>query len=256
MKFTGERLIPKDKQCGPETEIYKEHMKRYEFAQTFIQKDDVVLDIACGVGYGSKFLSQQRNCVVYGCDISSETIQYAQENYSFKKVIFQTMNATPLSFSNNFFDCIICFETLEHLKNYTLALEEFSRVLKNNGMLIISTPNKEISLKHQSENEYHVNEFTHDEFIKILSDNFKKISLYSQKLMVEPNLKEKALKFGLFFAIKILQYDKLNFRRKFIKFGTGTKINQSISKSYRSPDIIRYVSSHQPQNFIAVCIKK
>jgi len=255
LKFTGERLVPKDKQCGPETEIYKEHMKRYEFAQTFLKTDDVVLDFACGVGYGSKFLSQQTNCEVYGCDISSDAIYYAKKNYSFKKVTFQIMNATSLSFPNSFFDCITCFETLEHLKNYTHALKEFSRVLKNHGILIISTPNKDISLRHRTENEYHINEFTHNEFIKILSYNFKNISLYSQKLIIKPSLKEKFLKSGLSYAIKILKYDKLNFRRKFIKSGTGAKINQSISKSYRSPDIIPYAYDHQPQNFIAVCIK-
>ena len=256
MKFNGERLVPKDKQCGPETEIYKEHMKRYEFAQTFIKKDDNVLDLACGVGYGSKLLTEKRNCTVYGCDISSDAIEYAQKNYSSKKVIFQTMNASSLSFPNKFFDCITCFETLEHLKNYVPALEEFSRVLKNHGTLIISTPNKEISLEHQSENEYHINEFTHDEFIKILSNNFKKILLYSQKLMVEPTLKEKTLKFGFSFVLKILKYDKLNLRRKFIKHGTGDKLYRSFNQSYRSPDIISYMPGHKPQNFIAVCIKE
>ena len=50
MKFTGERIVPKDKICGPETEIYKEHIARYEFACKFIKKNDTVLDLACGVG--------------------------------------------------------------------------------------------------------------------------------------------------------------------------------------------------------------
>ena len=112
------------------------------------------------------------------------------------------MDASSLSFPNNFFNCIVCFETLEHLKNYGNTLDEFFRVLKNHGLLIISTPNKEISLKSKNQNEYHINEFTHDEFVKTLSHNFQKISLFSQKLMIDPDLKEKTLKSGLSFALK------------------------------------------------------
>ena len=255
LKFTGERLVPQDNQCGPETEIYKEHIRRYAFAKRFIKSNDTVLDLACGVGYGCKLLNDHIDCTIYGCDISLETIKYAKENYSAKKINFQTMDASSLSFPNNFFNCIICFETLEHLKNYGNTLDEFFRVLKNHGLLIISTPNKEISLKSKNQNEYHINEFTHDEFVKTLSHNFQKISLFSQKLMIDPDLKEKTLKSSLSFALKISKYDKLNFRRIFFKDGTGRRLNQSVSKSYRSPDIIPYLSEHNPQNFIAVCTK-
>ena len=255
MQFTGERLIPKDKKCGPETEIYKEHFARYEFSCKFLESSFTVLDIACGVGYGTEMMASKCS-KVYGCDIDKETIDYARKNYSNTNITFQMMDASSLLFQDNFFDCITCFETMEHLKDHKKTLEEFSRVLKQNGKLIISTPNKEISLKHNTHNQFHTNEFTKKEFLEILSINFSKIDLFSQKLIVNPTIKEKILKSGLSFGFKLSQYDRLQLRHKLFKKGTGQKIYQSIDESYQSPDILSYRNEHIPQNFVAVCFNR
>ena len=55
MKFTEERLIPRNKFCGPNTNSYKEHIARYKFANQFVV-GKTVLDTTCGVGYGSKMM--------------------------------------------------------------------------------------------------------------------------------------------------------------------------------------------------------
>ena len=54
LEFTGERYIPDLK----EAQISYEHWHRYLYASYFV-KDKVVLDIACGEGYGSDFLSNK-----------------------------------------------------------------------------------------------------------------------------------------------------------------------------------------------------
>ena len=255
MKFTGERLVPKDKTCGSETEIYKEHIARYQFAKKFINNNNIILDIACGTGYGTQMLCENISCLAYGCDISEETINYAKQNYSTLNIKFEVMDATKLLFPENFFDCIICFETIEHLENPEKSIMEFVRVLKDNGIIIISTPNKNISLKNKSENEFHEHEFTRDEFLKILSKYFASTELYSQKLIIKPTLKEKILKFILSSTFKVTKYDKINLRHKLLKKGIGNHLYKSANVSYREPIVIPYDDTHLPQNFIAVSLK-
>ncbi len=46
-----------------------------------------------------------------------------------------------LPFKNNEFDLIWCSEVIEHLINPTETISEFHRILKNNGKMIITTPN-------------------------------------------------------------------------------------------------------------------
>ena len=72
MRYTGERMIP---EFNEGEEIYLEHITRYIFASQFI-KDKIVLDIACGSGYGSDYLLKNGARKVIGVDISKETVEY------------------------------------------------------------------------------------------------------------------------------------------------------------------------------------
>ena len=53
MKYTGERIIPEIGDCGPGTQIYETPLARYRFAAEYVRRG-TVLDIACGVGYGTR----------------------------------------------------------------------------------------------------------------------------------------------------------------------------------------------------------
>jgi ubiquinone/menaquinone biosynthesis C-methylase UbiE len=46
-----------------------------------------------------------------------------------------------LPYSDNSFDYIVCVEGLEHIENPANAIREFSRLLKQNGTLVVSVPN-------------------------------------------------------------------------------------------------------------------
>ena len=52
-----------------------------------------------------------------------------------------------MPYKNNTFDAVFIGEIIEHLENPYKAMIEVSRVLKNNGILYLSTPNK---LRYQS----------------------------------------------------------------------------------------------------------
>jgi len=177
MDFTGERYIP-GKAFG---EIETEHMHRY-LALSDIVRDKVVLDAACGEGYGTYILSDNAK-FVYGIDISEESIRHAKNRYKKDNIEYKQCSIEKLSFEDNSIDVVVSFETIEHVGEDTQEafLKEIKRVLKKDGILIISTPDKYIySDIPKYKNEYHLREFYFYEFRDFLNKYFKNISFYNQ----------------------------------------------------------------------------
>ena len=195
MEFTGERFIP-NMNLGEEIEA--EHFHRYNALEMLV-KGKKVLDAACGEGYGSKILSQFCDSIV-GIDIDELTINNAKNKYKDKKnMSFINSSIEKLPFSDNTFDVVVSFETIEHVNEIIQDkfLKEVSRVLKDGGIFIISTPNKKIySDIEEGSNHYHVKEFYKDEFIEFLNNEFKYKKVYGQYfrkfsiLISEENLTE------------------------------------------------------------------
>jgi ubiquinone/menaquinone biosynthesis C-methylase UbiE len=181
VEFTGERVI---EGITPER-IWLDHISRYRFAANYV-KNKEVLDIACGSGYGSRILKDNGAIRVIGIDISQNVIDYARNKYNTNKLDFIKGDITNIDFPNNFFDIVVSFETIEHLKNYREALLEIKRVLKENGLLIISSPNRRLtsldkSINKAPDNEYHYVEFLKEEFTSLLSRYFEIIGLFGQR---------------------------------------------------------------------------
>jgi GT2 family glycosyltransferase/ADP-heptose:LPS heptosyltransferase/2-polyprenyl-3-methyl-5-hydroxy-6-metoxy-1,4-benzoquinol methylase len=175
MKFTGERMIP---ECNEGQDIYLQHMTRYIFSKQFCQ-GKVVLDIACGSGYGSKAILDSGAKNVIGVDISKETILYCKEKFTDNNIEFLQGSVEKIPLSNDSVDIVVSFETIEHVDAETQVkfLEEVKRVMKSDGILIVSTPN---SIVYPNGNKYHLKELTPDEFQGILSDNFNNVQLFFQ----------------------------------------------------------------------------
>ena len=176
LEFTGERFTP---ECV--REIWYEHYHRYAFAKRLALGKDV-LDAACGEGYGSNMIVEEAKSVI-GLDIDSTTIKHAKNKYKSRKLTFVEGSCSDLPFEENSFDMVISFETLEHLEQQQKMLAEFNRVLKSDGILIISTPDK----KHYSDatgfvNEFHVKELYKDEFKQLISHFWSQQVWYSQAM--------------------------------------------------------------------------
>lgn len=168
-QFTGERLIP-----GIYGQIAIDHLHRYSIAYPFVV-EKIVLDIACGEGYGSKLLSKVAHQVC-GVDISEETIKHAEKKYSSHNLNFNVGSAEEIPFHDNFFDVVISFETIEHLENHDGMISEIKRVLKQDGILIISSPNKtEYSEARNYSNPFHEKELDETEFRDLIKRYFKNI---------------------------------------------------------------------------------
>ncbi|WP_395051088.1 class I SAM-dependent methyltransferase [Flavobacterium sp.] len=173
-KWTGERL---------ETFINSretiEHLHRYALASEYI-KDKVVLDIACVEGYGSNLMIKKAS-YIYSVDIDEETMQVAKHKYKKSNLEFLTGSTSSIPLANNSIDVVVSFETIEHHDEHDEMVKEIKRVLKPNGLLIISTPDKlYASDSNEHHNEFHIKELYKHEFKDLISKNFDNVQLISQ----------------------------------------------------------------------------
>ncbi len=176
LDFTGERFTP---ECI--REIRYEHFHRYALVADWIVGLEV-LDAACGEGYGSHLLAAKA-AKVTGIDVSSLAITHAQSRYAARNLEFVSVDCCDTPFADRSFDCIISFETLEHLQDHQALLKEFRRLLKPTGFLIISTPDKAVYTdKMGNNNRFHVSELYKPEFETLLAGFFPVVQLLGQKL--------------------------------------------------------------------------
>ena len=176
LEFTGERFTP---ECV--REIRYEHVHRYAFAQSLVRGKQV-LDAACGEGYGSALLAATAASVT-GVDLSEEAVRHASVRYDRENLAFRQADCLDLPFGEDAFDCVVSFETLEHLAEHDRLLAEFRRVLRPDGCLLISTPDKAVySEELGNRNEFHVAELYRDEFDALLGRHFPARRLWGQRL--------------------------------------------------------------------------
>jgi SAM-dependent methyltransferase len=175
LKATGERVIP-EFQRGEL--VWAEHLARYRFA-AHLAPARRVLDAGSGDGYGTAMLAAAGAASATGIDIDEESIAHAAKRYG---PMFQQADASALPFEDASFDLVVCFETIEHLDDDAAALREFRRVLVPEGLLIISTPNRD---EYLVANEFHKREYSPTEFDSLLSAHFdERMWLYQQNWLL------------------------------------------------------------------------
>lgn len=178
MKITGERLIRKIK-----TYWAIEHLHRYGLAQKFI-KDKHVVDIACGDGYGSYLMSKYASNVV-GIDILLEAVNHAKNHYQACNLEFIQGSAYNIPLKDKSIDVVVSFETIEHHDRHQQMMTEVLRILKDDGLLIISSPDKlNYSDKPKYKNPFHVKELYFHEFKYLIQNNFSEVIFLRQKSVI------------------------------------------------------------------------
>lgn len=182
-KQSGERIFPS------RTLGFAQHLARYEFSKQFV-KGKIVLDIACGAGYGSALLAETAK-KVYGVDICEDVITYARQEYKNRDIAFLKGDARNIPILSNSIDVAVSFETLEHITEQDIFLSEIKRVLKKKGILIISTPNKESYGKIN--NQFHKKELNKKEFSRLLNKYFKNSVTFNQNSVTAINFKAKSV---------------------------------------------------------------
>ncbi len=155
--------------------IRAEHEGRYRWAAAAVDGKEV-LDAGCGVGYGCEILAEGGASRVVGLDIATEAIEGAIVRAgSIAEFVLGDLEQLP--FTTGSFDVVVCFEVIEHLRRRELALDELRRVLRPEGVLIVSSPNRNVYLPG---NPHHVHEYTPSELHAALAKRFRHVALSGQ----------------------------------------------------------------------------
>ena len=172
--------------CGvsPEEDdprFLSQHLAAYHFTRRLAQGKQV-LEIGFGEGYGADYLAQAAREVV-GIDMAPGNIPRAQAKYRRANLQFRHMEGTRLDLPDASFDVVGSFQVIEHIPEPQLPdyLAEIRRVLKPDGLGVISTLNLEHNMKPGKPYEklrYHEKEFTGPELRSLLERVFPRVELH------------------------------------------------------------------------------
>lgn len=182
--WTGERCVP----WGPDVQVVYEHFHRYMWAAGVVGARRV-LDLGSGEGFGAAILAESATQVV-GVDIDERTIEHSRLNYAARNLEFHVGSALDLSdFEEGSFGAVVAFEVIEHVQEQELVLEQISRLLAEDGILIMSTPDRrlytEVTGQH---NPFHERELGLEEFHELLSSLFPHIASWGQRTITGSHL--------------------------------------------------------------------
>ncbi|MDD3080387.1 MAG: methyltransferase domain-containing protein [Paludibacter sp.] len=175
MKNTGERHII-DEVITDEAEFYNHlmHIATYQFAEKFIIGKRV-LDYGCGSGYGSYSLSLLAEHVK-AVDISHETIEFAKNKYKATNIEYCLVS----ELNDEKFDVITSFQVIEHVTNNKEYINKLKSLLKPNGYLLISTPDKRnrlFNIIQRPWNIYHLKEYSELSLKRLLLKQFNTVEI-------------------------------------------------------------------------------
>lgn len=172
-KWTGERI---------ETNIYGdvavEHLHRYYLA-TLFTTNKIVLDIASGEGYGAYLMAKSAKRVI-GVDIDQEAVDLSRMKYKKENLSFLKGRADLMPLNDSSVDVLISFETIEHHDKHDEMFLEIKRVLKPDGVLIMSSPDKKYYSALNKNNPFHIKELYLEEFKNLANKYFQNTNVYFQ----------------------------------------------------------------------------
>jgi len=144
----------------------RRHVERYYLIRQYCY--GVVIDCACGVGYGSYIIQTNPDVSkVYGVDVDPDSILFAKEEYATDKTKFVFTNLTSFREKAN---VLVSIETIEHISNPTHLVN--MATLCEVKDIILSFPTK----KSTNFNKHHYYDFYGDDIIKL----FRGFRLYNK----------------------------------------------------------------------------
>lgn len=156
MIITGER------QVAPSLDgIRRDHVARYEWAAGRIGGPARIVDVACGIGYGSKILAQAGHTVL-GIDRDADAVRYGRKFHRHAQSQLEQGDVQELRDIGEA-DVAVSFETIEHLPQP----EKLLRAV-NAPLLLASVPNEDVF--PWEGHAFHFRHYTRDEFEQLLNE--------------------------------------------------------------------------------------
>lgn len=154
-----------ERQVSPTVEgIRRDHVARYEWLAKHIPGKCSIVDIACGIGYGSNILASAGHTVV-GMDIDAEAIAYARKHYAHPRARFALQDA-GVHFEGINTDVAISLETIEHVEDPRELLKSLRAAAPR---LIASVPNED-EFPYGAGVAFHHRHYTAGQFNALLAE--------------------------------------------------------------------------------------
>lgn len=180
LQKTAERLLPEAARQSKEAYLlYLRHLFVYDAARTWLPPESLVVEVGCGEGYGTQYLSQYVRHIT-GLDVEKTIVDHASKKYGSERCVFRLYDGVTLPFEDQMFDAAVAFETIEHVQDDARFLAELARVVKDGGQCLLTTPNGRSRLQPGQKpwNRFHVREYTPAELHDRLSLVFSEIQMW------------------------------------------------------------------------------
>jgi SAM-dependent methyltransferase len=133
------------------------HEVRYALAAGLLRPGDVVVDAACGIGYGALILDAHGDVTYYGVDRDISVV--AVKPHARRTFIEADLETWHPGFE---FDAAVGFETIEHLTDYNTYLDWARRAKR---YVVVSVP----IVPTTHENVFHAHDFERDDVIQLIT---------------------------------------------------------------------------------------
>jgi SAM-dependent methyltransferase len=237
LELTGERTLP---DVPAENYWYRRHLAVYEWIAARVA-GAVVLDMACGEGYGSAVLARAAARVV-GVDGNPEAHEHARLRYSGPNLTFE-WGAVESYGEPGSFDAVVFLQTIEHVVDPAAVLAHFRDILKPGGAAYVSTPNV-LTLAPpgatKSDNPWHLREYHATEFAELCRGVFDHVEML-----------------GLFHARKLRAHElalRLGWDRVHKRLNITKRFYDRFTPAIASSDFtLRSAPLDRALDFLAVC---
>ena len=146
--------------------IYNRCLFAYKAASEMVEGD--IIELGSGEGYGLQMLAPQAKSYLAVDKFETDTLGH--DNVEFR----QQMLPSLVGIEDNSYDFAITFQVIEHIKDDKTFISEIHRVLKPGGKLLMTTPNRPMSL---TRNPWHIREYTAAELADITGSCFGKVEV-------------------------------------------------------------------------------
>lgn len=176
--------------------IYNRCLFAYKAASGLV--NGKIIELGSGEGYGIKLLSPLASEYLAVDKFETDTADL--KNVEFRQQILPSLEGI----ADNSFDYAVTFQVIEHIHDDKTFVSEIHRVLKPGGMLLLTTPNRPMSL---TRNPWHIREYSANELKALVAGSFSKVEVkgvYGSEMVMNYHEQNKAS------VKKITRFDVLN----------------------------------------------